>query len=121
MPPVATHNHFILERGGNVFKDTAFLILPRAIATEDDLLGLLGLLNSSAGCFWMKQVFHCKGSTVDQHGARQRTAAFEDFYQHDGTKLKQFPIPAEKASTLPRDLERLAQELKAHSPAAVLA
>ena len=118
---VATHNHFILERGGNVFKDTAFLILPRAMATEKDLLGLLGLLNSSAGCFWMKQVFHCKGSTVDQHGARQRTAAFEDFYQHDGTKLKQFPVPMEKASTLPQNLERLAQELKAHSPAAVLA
>ena len=38
-------------------------------ATEDDHLALLGLLNSSTACFWMKQVFHDKGSTVDQHGA----------------------------------------------------
>jgi hypothetical protein len=26
-------------------------------ATEDDHLALLGLLNSSTACFWMKQVF----------------------------------------------------------------
>ena len=33
-----------------------------ADATEDDHLALLGLLNSSTACFWMKQVFITKAS-----------------------------------------------------------
>ena len=76
---VATHNHFVLDRGGKVFKQTAPVIKLPAGATDDEHLALLGLLNSSVACFWLKQVCHNKGSTVDQHGARQRTAPFEDF------------------------------------------
>ena len=53
---VATHNHFVLDRGGKVFKQTAPIIKLPADATEDDHLALLGLLNSSTACFWMKQV-----------------------------------------------------------------
>ena len=30
-------------------------------ATEDDYLALLGLLNSSTACFWMKQIMTDKG------------------------------------------------------------
>ena len=30
-------------------------------ATEDDHLALLGVLNSSTACFWLKQVSHDKG------------------------------------------------------------
>ena len=58
---VATHNHFVLDRGGKVFNRTAPIIKLAADATEDDHLALLGLLNSSTACFWMKQVFHNKG------------------------------------------------------------
>ena len=61
------------------------------------------------------------GSTIDQHGARQRTAPFEDFFQFNGTKLAAFPVPAAKPLALAQELDRLAQELKAHAPAAVLA
>ena len=60
---VATHNHFVLDRGGKVFKQTAPVIKLPADATEEDHLALLGLLNSSTACFWMKQVFHDKGSS----------------------------------------------------------
>ena len=60
---VATHNHFVLDRGGKVFNRTAPIIKLPADATEDDHLALLGLLNSSTACFWMKQVFHGKGSS----------------------------------------------------------
>jgi len=70
---------------------------------------------------WTKQIFHNKGSTVDQHGARQRTAAFEDFFEFDGTKLKQFPVSAETPAALAQALDRLAQELKSHAPASALA
>ncbi|MFB1490630.1 MULTISPECIES: BREX-2 system adenine-specific DNA-methyltransferase PglX [unclassified Thiocapsa] len=86
---VATHNHFVLDRGGKVFNRTAPVIKLPAAAREADHLALLGLLNSSTACFWIKQVFHCKGSTVDTKGARQTTVAFENFYQIAGT----FPSP----------------------------
>ena len=46
----------MLDRGGKVFNRTAPVIKLPAAATEDDHLGLLGLLNSSTACFWLKQV-----------------------------------------------------------------
>ena len=42
-PFVATHNHFVLDRGGKVFNRTAPVIKLPAEATEDDHLGLVGL------------------------------------------------------------------------------
>jgi hypothetical protein len=116
---VATHNHFVLDRGGKVFKQSAPIIKMSEKAVENEHLALLGYLNCSTGCFWMKQVCHNKGSTVDQHGARQRTAAFEDFYDIDGTKLKQFPIGVEKPLALTTELDRLARYLQSQTPKAV--
>ena len=118
---VGTHNHFVLDRGGKVFKQSAPVIKLPAGTGEDDHLGLLGLLNSSTACFWMKQVFHNKGSSVDQHGARQRTAPFEDFWEHDGTKLHKFPVPDARPLDLARDLDTLAQERTRTLPAALVA
>jgi hypothetical protein len=104
---VATHNHFVLDRGGKVFKQSAPVLKLKPEATEDDHLGLLGILNSSTACFWMKQVFFNKGSTVDQKGARQRTTPFEDFWEHDATKLANLPLPA----VLPTDRASLLDSL----------
>ena len=59
---MATHNHFVLDRGGKVFKQTAPVIKLPEGATEDDHLALLGVLNSSTACFWLKQVSHDKGN-----------------------------------------------------------
>src|SRR4029453_18880953 len=50
---VATHNHFVLDRGGKVFNRSAPIIKLADDATEQDHLGLLALLNSSIACFWM--------------------------------------------------------------------
>ena len=108
---VATHNHFVLDRGGKVFNRTAPIIKLPADATEDDHLALLGLLNSSTACFWLKQSCHNKGSTVDQHGARQRTDAFEDFYQFNSTRVQQLPVPDSKPLSLSRRLDEIAQQL----------
>ena len=60
-------------------------------ATEDDYLALLGVLNSSTACFWLKQVSHDKGN----RGGERSTARFawENFYEFTGTKLEQFPLP----------------------------
>ena len=117
---VATHNHFVLDRGGKVFNRSAPIIKLPAEATEDDHLALLGLLNSSTACFWMKQTFHNKGSTVDQHGARQRTDAFEDFYEYTGTGLQRFPIPESKPLFLAQKLDRTAHAIGECLPDTIL-
>ena len=118
---VGTHNHFAIDRGGQVFKQSAPVIKLPLNATEDDHLNLLGLLNSSTACFWMKQIFHNKGSTVDQHGARQRTDAFEDFYEYTGTGLKDFPLPQIRPLDIATRLDSQARQLKAIQPAAFIA
>jgi hypothetical protein len=75
-----------------LFNSTAPVIYLRHDADTDDMPRLLLLLNSALACFWIKQVFHNKGSTVDDAGARQRTAAFEDFYQSTSAAVKKFPV-----------------------------
>ncbi|TDO89910.1 BREX-2 system adenine-specific DNA-methyltransferase PglX [Enemella evansiae] len=107
---VATHNHFVLDRGGKVFNRSAPVIKLPAEATEDDHLELLGVLNSSVACFWLKQNSHNKGSTVDTRGARQTQVPWEDFYEFTGTTLKDFPLPDGRSLERARLLDRLARE-----------
>jgi hypothetical protein len=114
---VATHNHFVLDRGGKVFNRSAPVIKLPAGASEEEHYALLGLLNSSVACFWLKQVCHNKGSTVDQKGARQTTMPFEDFYEFTGTKLAEFPIPS---APHPRPLSPLGRGEEEPSPPAPL-
>lgn len=116
---VATHNHFVLDRGGKVFKNSAPVIKLREGAGEKDYLQLLGLLNSSAAGFWMKQVSHNMGSTVDTKGARQSTLPFEDFYQYNGTPLQQFPLPAAYPVIFAAALDVLAQRFASILPGVV--
>lgn len=120
---VATHNHFVIERGGKVFNRSAPVIKLGKEATEEDYLSLVGLLNSSVACFWMKQVFHNKGSTVDDKGARQTTVAFENFYEFTGTGLKSFPVAEDSkggVSELSQKLDKLARQQSAFDPSIVV-
>jgi hypothetical protein len=117
---VATHNHFVLDYDGKVFNRTAPIIKLPHDATEDDYLALVGLLNSSTACFWMKQVFHNKGSTVDDKGARQTTVAFENFYQLNGTGLKKFPVTETKPVHLATEMDCLARKRQTHLPAQLI-
>jgi hypothetical protein len=117
---VATHNHFVLDRGGKVFKQSAPVIKLPPEATEDDHLALLGVLNSSTACFWMKQVFHDKGSTVDSKGARQTTVAFENFYEYTGTGLESFPLPAARPLDITQRIQALADAQTTLAPAEVI-
>ena len=87
---VATHNHFVLDRGGKVFKQSAPIIKLPETATEDDHLVLLAYLNSSTACFWMKQVFFPKyGAIKADHPDPAR-----NFYEFAGTGLGNLPVPA---------------------------
>ena len=118
---VATHNHFVLDRGGKVFKQTAPVIKLPEGATEDDHLGLLGVLNSSTGCFWLKQKCHNKGSTVDNRGARTTLSPWENFYQFNGTTIKDFPLPLKLDHTSAFRLDELSHQLRLAEPSEILA
>jgi hypothetical protein len=118
---VATHNHFVLDRGGKLFNRSAPVIKLPLKATEEKHVGVFGLLNSSTGCFWMKQIFHNKGSTVDERGARQRTDAYEDFFEYTATGLKSFPLVHSYPLDLASALDSLGCELGEALPVAVLA
>ena len=101
---VATHNHFVLDRGGKVFKQSAPIIKLPADATEDDHLALLGLLNSSTACFWMKQVISQQGQQRSM-GRGIRRAMGVLLRIHTGPGLQTFPVPRQTShSTLARQL-----------------
>ncbi len=119
---VATHNHFVLDRGGKVFNRSAPVIKLPATATLDDHLDLLGLLNSSTLGFWMKQVFHDKGNGGIGGGIAAED--WERFFEYDSTKLQKAPLtttdrPARLA--LAGALDATAQSRAACLPAAILA
>ena len=90
-PNIASHNHFVLDRGGTIFDCTAPIIKLPAMATEEEHLALLGLLNSSTACFWMKQVSHQK-QMMGGDGIRISSRAKVP-YQFAGTRLLEMPIP----------------------------
>lgn len=109
---VASHNHFVLDRGGKVFNRSAPIIKLPPGASEADHLALLGLLNSSTACFWMKQVFHDKGGAME---GRSQAIPAKVAYEFTATGLLDFPIPdrAQSDPTLIRlaeHLDRLARE-----------
>jgi hypothetical protein len=114
---VATHNHFVLDRGGKVFKQSAPVIKLPEGASEEDHLRLLGLLNSSTACFWLKQVSHNKG--VGGIGGGIGDEDWEPRYEFTGTKLQEFPLPEGAPLELATRLDALAQELQQVTPAAV--
>ncbi|CAL9367250.1 BREX-2 system adenine-specific DNA-methyltransferase PglX [Streptomyces sp. enrichment culture] len=112
-PFVASHNHFAMNRGNNVFNRHAPVIKLRGEAGEEEYLQLLGLLNSSTAGFWLRMVCHDKGNRGGERGTGRY--AWESFYEYTGTKLEDFPLPAASPATLARTLEALAQRLTAIS------
>lgn len=113
---VATHNHFSLDRDSLAFVQSAPVIKLPEGATEDEHLALLGVLNSSTACFWLKQNSHNKGSTVDSAGARTTLVPWENFYEFTGTTLQDYPLPARLPLDRGRSLDALATELGSQTP-----
>jgi len=106
---VATHNHFVFDRGGKVFSRTAPVIKLPEGASEEAHFELLGLLNSSTACFWMKQVMSDKGNGGIGGGIGDEM--WERRFEHDGTKLKRLPVPERLEITLTTELDGLAQRM----------
>lgn len=115
---VATHNHFVLDRGGKVFKQSAPVIKLPEGATEEQHLELLGVLNSSTACFWLKQVSHGKGNGGVNEGFRGDD--WEEFFEFTGTKLQEFPLPARLPGDRGATLDALARSLAAATPDSVV-
>ena len=109
---VATHNHFVLDRGGKVFNQSAPIIKLPNDATENDYLALLGLLNSSVAAFWIRQTCHDNGGGEE---------AWERRLQQDGTKFKEFPLPSSSSAELARQIDRSGGALLRVSPMRLLA
>ncbi|MBC7619509.1 MAG: BREX-2 system adenine-specific DNA-methyltransferase PglX, partial [Candidatus Saccharibacteria bacterium] len=116
---VATHNHFVFDRGGKVFKQTAPVIKLPAGASEDDHLGLLGLLNSSVADFWLKQVCFNKGNGGIGGGISDEK--WELRYAHNSSQVADFPLVDNRPSDLATRIDTQARQLAASQPAALLA
>lgn len=106
---VATHNHFVLDRGGRVFKQSSPVIKLPSDSTEEQHLALLAILNSSTACFWLKQVCHNKGNGGIGGGIGDED--WEPRYEFTGTKLQDFPLPDQPLTERGRSLDTLASAL----------
>ncbi len=115
---VATHNHFVLDRGGKVFNRSAPVIKLPTGSSEADHLGLLGLLNSSVACFWMQQIFHNKGGPG---GGSSKDEKWHDFYEFASTKLGDFPLAEARPLAIATQVDDLTRRQTASLPAALLA
>jgi hypothetical protein len=91
-----------------VFKQTAPVIKLPAGSSEDESPGLLGLLNSSVACFWLKQVCYPKGGDrVGNEGARLRKTPWDDRYAFNATNIGDFPLPADRPLPLAQHIDTL--------------
>jgi hypothetical protein len=115
---VATHNHFVLDGGGKVFNRTAPVIKLKSNATDSDYLGLLGVLNSSTICFFLKQVCHDKGA--GGIGGGIASEEWEHRFAFNATQIDHLPIPAHTPRQLPTAIVKYNVAVQANSPAATL-
>lgn len=108
---VATHNHFMLDRGGRAFNRTAPVIKLLEGATEEQHLGIFSVLNSSTACFWLKQASYAKDKNA---------VAWATRYQFIGTNIGQFPLPSDLPIARGSILDGLAREVTSVVPYAIL-
>lgn len=115
---VATHNHFVFDRGEKTFNRSAPVIKLQATKTLAEHIAIAGLLNSSTACFWMKQVFHDKGNGGIGGGIASED--WELFYEFTSTGIAEYPLPKRLPINQPVILTTLAQELQNISPFQIL-
>ncbi|MEV1077456.1 BREX-2 system adenine-specific DNA-methyltransferase PglX [Streptomyces sp. NPDC050211] len=116
---VATHNHFSLSRSSILHNQHAPVVQFQKEKYTGEPIPLLGVLNSSSACFWLKQVSQGKGGSGLGRGHQDE--AWEERYEFTGTKLQEFPLPARLPVPLSRSLDTLAQELATYEPSAICA
>ncbi|WP_446212926.1 BREX-2 system adenine-specific DNA-methyltransferase PglX [Micromonospora sp. IBSANI012] len=116
---VATHNHFAALHGDEVPLHSAPVMELPPAATARRRTDLVGMLNSSTVCFWLKHGSNSKGRPdVDQTGTGEH---WDAFYEFTATRLRDLPLPEELHTKYAGELDQLARELAAATPEAVLA
>ncbi|MEV0132596.1 BREX-2 system adenine-specific DNA-methyltransferase PglX [Dactylosporangium sp. NPDC050688] len=117
MSDVATHNHFATIGPDAVVNQHAPVAILATESNEIDYPQLLGVLNSSTACFWLKQVSHNKGRPgAEQAGADE---PWEHRYEFSGTKLQEFPLPPAYPTKIATRLDELTHCLAAVNPSVV--
>jgi hypothetical protein len=116
-PVIQTHNHFALDEGGKVFKDSAVLIKLEDDATKEAHLGLLGLLNSSTACFWLRQRCFPKGGSGIGRGIQPE--AWMERYAFNSSNIEQLPVPSHRPVELSWELHELGEQLGGVEPDAI--
>jgi hypothetical protein len=111
---VATHNHFVFDKSISVFNRTAPVVKFPPKMCDDVIFDLLGLLNSSVVCFWLKQVCQCKGNATAASGMADQSWSWN--YQFSSTKLEKLPIPSGGSASLVREMESLTGHLSKLDP-----
>lgn len=110
-PWVSTHPHFSLLRGSVTPLNSAPVIKLPPNASDIDHLRLLGVLNSSAACFWLKQMSQSKGQPrADQLRGGE---SWERIYEYTSTRLNDLPLPGEAPLVHAEELDGLATKLTA--------
>ncbi|MFC4753502.1 BREX-2 system adenine-specific DNA-methyltransferase PglX [Dietzia aurantiaca] len=110
---VAAQNHFSLDRGRYIFKQTAPVIKLDKSSTIEDHFELLGILNSSTVCFWLRQNSHKKGGGATAH-------PWTHTYSFNCATVGNIPVPKSNLSSRSHRLNSLAMELSAAEPQALL-
>lgn len=115
---VATHNHFAFAHVGDVYKQTAPII---ALSSPDQshARGLLGVLNSSVACLWLKQVCHNRGG--GGIGGGLATEEWEQFFEFTASALSDFPLPRALPVDIASRILALAHERDELAPRALIA
>ncbi len=96
---ITTHNHYVIFGHRRVFKDTA----PVFALTNNRATDLIvGLLNSPAALFWLKQVCFNKGAGEDEE---------RDRFEYLTNKVEQLPVPQPIGEALQGNNNALADKL----------
>ncbi|MFG2991112.1 BREX-2 system adenine-specific DNA-methyltransferase PglX [Streptomyces sp. NPDC048257] len=111
-PWVSTHPHFSLLRGSLVPLNSAPVIKLPPNASDTEHLQLLGVLNSSAVCFWLKQMSQSKGQP--RAGQLRGGESWEKIYEFTSTRLLDLPLPGTFPAGHAEELDRLATQLTAY-------
>lgn len=111
-PFIATHNHFVYDRSDKVFNRTAPVIKLPAESNEAEYFGLLGLLNSSTGCFWLKQECFTKDG---------RGELWEQRKEFNGANVAAFPLCVDRPEGIAMRLDALASRVTSMAPGAQFA
>ncbi len=111
---VQTSNHFAFLRSCLLHNRHAPMIKLSESADEDDYVALLGVLNSSTACFWLKQNSHDKG--IRGEGGGFTPSDWERFYEFTGATLQDFPLPGSLPLARGRTLDNLARLLTSATP-----